>query len=60
MFDSLLDEALEAWADARQGVIDELENLPAEHFQARPVAGMRSVAEMAVHILEVAQIPIAA
>lgn len=55
MFESLLDETLEAWADARQGVIEELENLPAEAFAARPVPGMRSVAEMAVHILEVAQ-----
>lgn len=55
MFTSLLDEALEAWADARQGVIAELENLPAESFAARPVPGMRSVAEMAVHVLEVAQ-----
>lgn len=55
MFDSMLDETLEAWADARQGVIDELENLPAESFAARPVPGMRSVGEMAVHILEVAQ-----
>lgn len=55
VFDNLLDEALEAWADARQGVIDELENLPADSFTARPVPGMRSVAEMAVHILEVAQ-----
>ncbi|MEJ2337034.1 MAG: DinB family protein, partial [Gemmatimonadales bacterium] len=55
MFESLLDEALEAWTDARQGVIAELENLPAESFTARPVPGMRSVAEMAVHILEVAQ-----
>lgn len=55
MFKSILDETLEAWADARQGVIDELENLPADRFAARPVPGMRSVAEMAVHILEVAQ-----
>ncbi|MEJ2340155.1 MAG: DinB family protein, partial [Gemmatimonadales bacterium] len=55
MFESLLDEALEAWTDARGGVIAELENLPAESFTARPVPGMRSVAEMAVHILEVAQ-----
>ena len=55
MFKSILDETLEAWADARQGVIDELENLPAESFMIRPVPGMRSVAETAVHVLEVAQ-----
>jgi uncharacterized damage-inducible protein DinB len=55
MFESLLDETLEAWADARLGVIAELENLPADSFAARPVPGMRSVAEMAVHVLEVAQ-----
>jgi uncharacterized damage-inducible protein DinB len=55
MFENLLDEALEAWGDARKGVIAELENLPADSFVARPVPGMRSVAEMAVHVLEVAQ-----
>ena len=55
LFDSILEETLEAWADARQGVIEELENLPAEAFTARPVPGMRSVAEMAVHVLEVAR-----
>lgn len=55
MFESLLDEALEAWADARLGVIAELENLPADGWAERPVPGMRSVAEMAVHILEVAE-----
>ena len=55
MFESILDETLDAWAEARQGVIDELENIPAASFAARPLPEMRSVAEMAVHILEVAQ-----
>lgn len=51
---TLLDEALEAWRDARHGVIDEVRNIPAEHFEYRPTPEMRSVREMVVHILEVA------
>jgi uncharacterized damage-inducible protein DinB len=50
---TLFDEALEAWADARNGVIEEIENLPADRFDFRPAPGVRSVAELAVHILEV-------
>ena len=55
MFYSLLDEALDAWADARHGVIDELENIPPDRFTFRPSPETRSVAELAVHILEVSQ-----
>lgn len=51
---SLLDEALEAWRYARQGVIDEARNIPAEHWDFRPKPEVRSVREMVVHILEVA------
>lgn len=51
---SLLEEALEAWRDARQGVIDEVRNIPAEHFDFRPTPEVRSVREQVVHILEVA------
>ncbi len=51
---SLLEETLEAWRDARQGVIDEVRNIPAEHFDFRPAPGVRSVRELVVHILEVA------
>lgn len=49
---SLLDEALEAWADARLGVIAELRNIPARQIDFRPEAGARSVAELALHIVD--------
>lgn len=52
---SLLEEALEAWTDAREGVIAELENLPPEEWEFRPAPGSRTVAELAAHILEVAE-----
>lgn len=51
---SLLDETLEAWQDARFGLIDELENIPEDQFDFRPTPETRSVRELAVHILEVA------
>jgi uncharacterized damage-inducible protein DinB len=50
---TLLDEALEAWTDARNGVIAELENIPANRFDAAAGAGARSVGELALHIAEV-------
>lgn len=50
---SLLDEAIEAWEDARNGVIDEVENLPADRFDFRPRPDVRSVTQLIVHILEV-------
>ena len=53
-YTSLLEEALEAWADARQGLIAEVRVIPAGKFGFRPVEGVRSVHEMVVHILEVA------
>ena len=53
-FNSLLDEVLEAWEDARIGAIDELRNIPAKHWDFRPDPDARSVREIAVHILEVA------
>lgn len=51
---SLLDEALEAWRDARQGFIDEARNIPAGRFEWRPTPEVRSVREQVVHVLEVA------
>jgi uncharacterized damage-inducible protein DinB len=51
---SLLDEILEAWADVRQGLIEELENIPDDRFDFRPTSEVRTVAELAQHILEVA------
>jgi len=44
---TLLEEAIEAWEDARSGVIDELQNIPADKFDFRPAVGVRSVAELA-------------
>lgn len=51
---TLLEEALEAWEDARLGFIDEVRNIPAAHWDFRPTSEMKSVRELAVHILEVA------
>jgi uncharacterized damage-inducible protein DinB len=51
---SVLDELLDAWRDARLGVIAELKNIPASRYDFRPVPEARSVREMAQHILEVA------
>ncbi len=51
--DTLLEEALEAWSDVRQGLIDEVRNIPAERFEFRPTGETRSVAELLQHILEV-------
>lgn len=51
---SLLDEALEAWRDARFGVLDEVRNIPADKFDFRPTPDVRSVREQVVHILEIA------
>lgn len=49
---NLLEETLEALSYARSGVIDELENIPAERFDFRPTPHSRSVAELAQHIIE--------
>lgn len=54
VFKSLLDETLEAWEDTRMGLIDEVRNIPARHFDFRPTPEVRSVKELVVHILEVA------
>lgn len=51
---SLLDETLEAWTDVRQGLIDEVENIPEASFDFRPMDKVRSVTELIQHILEVA------
>ena len=56
MFMSLLDEALDAWTDAREGVIAELENIPAGRYDFRPAEDVRSVAELACHIMEVSEL----
>ncbi len=53
-FASLLDETLEAWEDARHGIIEEVENIPEDRFDFRPTPDVRSLAELVQHILEVA------
>jgi uncharacterized damage-inducible protein DinB len=56
MFTDLLEEALDAWTDARDGVISELENIPGDRYDFRPAEGVRSVAELACHIMEVSEL----
>ena len=50
---SLLEETLEAWRFAREGVRDELKNLPADRMDFRPTPQSRTVRELSQHILEV-------
>jgi uncharacterized damage-inducible protein DinB len=54
MFKSLLEETLEGWRDVRSGLIEEVENIPADRFAFRPTPETRSVTELVQHILEVA------
>lgn len=51
-YTSLLEEALEAWAWAREGVIAEVENLPKTKFDFRATPRSRSVTELVQHIVE--------
>lgn len=48
-----LAEALEAWQDARRGLIQEAENIPESRYAFRPTPETRSVAELLRHVLEV-------
>jgi uncharacterized damage-inducible protein DinB len=50
---TLLDEAIEAWEDSRNGVIAELENIPSNRFTVAPMPGTRGVGELGLHIAEV-------
>lgn len=50
---TLLDEAIEAWTDARNGAIAELENIPDDKFDAPAAAGARGAGELGLHIAEV-------
>jgi uncharacterized damage-inducible protein DinB len=52
IFSSLLEEALESWEYARNGVIDEVENLSEGDLDFRPTAASRSTREIVRHILE--------
>jgi len=55
-YSTLLEEALDAWEDARLGALEEAQNIPEEHWGFRPTPEVRSVREMVVHILEVAML----
>ena len=49
---NLLDESLQAWTYARDGVIAELENIPEAEFGFTPSPRSRTVTELAQHIAE--------
>lgn len=49
---SLLDELLGAWAYTREGVIAEVRNLPDKLTGFRPTPRSRTLAELALHIVE--------
>ena len=51
-FNSLLDEALEAWQYTRAGLIDEITNLSETDLTFRPHAKSRTAAELVVHLVE--------
>lgn len=51
-YTTILEEALEAWEYTRQGVIDELRNLPETSMAFRPSPESRTVGELARHIVE--------
>lgn len=55
MLQTLLEEALEAWEDARRGVMEEARNLPADRFDFCPSPETRTVGELCAHILEVSE-----
>jgi uncharacterized damage-inducible protein DinB len=49
---TLLEEALEAWTFTRDGVQDELRNIPEKDLSFRPAPGARSALELVQHIIE--------
>jgi uncharacterized damage-inducible protein DinB len=49
---TLLAEFIEAWRYTREGVIAEVENLPADKFETRPEALGRSALDLANHVIE--------
>lgn len=50
---TLLEEVIEAWRDARGGVIEEARNIPERQFTFSPAPHTRTVAELLRHIMEV-------
>lgn len=53
VFQNLLEETLEGWADVRDGLIEEVRNIPSSRFDFRPSPEVRSVRELVQHVLEV-------
>ena len=53
---SFLDETLEAWLDVRQGIIDEVKNIPPQKIDFRPTPEVKSVRELVQHILEISML----
>ena len=51
---TILEEVLESWEDARTGFINEVRNIPEKHCDFRPTPEVKSVRELAVHVLEIA------
>lgn len=51
-FQSLLDEALEAWAYTRSSVIHEIQNLSEADLKFRPHPESRTAIEIAIHIVQ--------
>ncbi|MBI3490393.1 MAG: DinB family protein [Acidobacteria bacterium] len=49
---SLIDEALEAWAYTREGVIAEVKNLPESALDFKPSEASRTARELVQHIIE--------
>lgn len=51
-YTNLLEEALEAWEDARRGLVAEAEQIDEEGWDWRPHPEARSVRELVRHVLE--------
>jgi uncharacterized damage-inducible protein DinB len=51
-YTTLFEEALDAWGYTRDGVIEELRNIPERDLGFRPHGESRTVAELARHIVE--------
>jgi uncharacterized damage-inducible protein DinB len=49
---TLLGEALTAWADAREGVIAEVQNIPDDAFEFRPTDANRTLNVLVLHIIQ--------
>lgn len=51
-YTTILEEALEAWTFTREGVIEELRNIPEKELGFRPREESRTVVELAQHVIE--------